>query len=128
MKVYKSQLFFPIWIIMYAILETYRNKLKKHSVSKIVLVPVSVISKTFFSHSRSEQFWKQNTILIIQLIIVITAKNSLCADKDWIQIFAGKEFLTCFKFRDMSSRNCTSDEWMSSIHVQLSNMWYVSLS
>ena len=37
----KSQLFFPIWIVIvlkYSIWESSRNKLKNHSVSKIVLV------------------------------------------------------------------------------------------
>ena len=46
------------------------NKLKKYSVTKIDLVISktlqilglqSEISKVFFSHSRSEQFWRQNT-------------------------------------------------------------------
>ena len=67
--------------------ETSRNKLKKHSVSKIVLTfhnlnklfywsqkiykfsdisfvfqKIFLITRSMISHSRSEQFWKQNTI------------------------------------------------------------------
>ena len=77
--------FFPIWILivlMYWIWETSRNKSKKYSVEKIVLTfhrlnklfwwsqrfckfsafslefqKFFLITRTIFSHSRSEQFW-----------------------------------------------------------------------
>ena len=67
------------------------NKLKKHSVTKncselslfeqIVLVISKVfqkvfsITKTIFSHSMSEQFWKENTISLIPIPSGISRKN-----------------------------------------------------
>ena len=54
-------------IALYLIWETSRNKLQNHSVSKIVLVTSEIflkfysITRTFFSHRKSEQFRKQNT-------------------------------------------------------------------
>ena len=68
--------------------ETSRNKLKKHSFQKLFW-PFTVqincpsdlkifvskffsIKKTFFSHSRSEQFWKQNTMLIFFPCVLFT--------------------------------------------------------
>ena len=88
LHVSRSQLFSPIWILivqMHWIWETSRNKLKNNYVSKIIrtfhglnklfhwsqnfckLLAFSfkfqkIFSITrFFSHRRSEQFWKQNT-------------------------------------------------------------------
>ena len=83
---------FLIWILIYKNIRSEKSagigKLKKHLVSKIVLTCDCLnklfqwtqkvckfsafsfefqkcfsITRTIFSHSRSEQFWKQNTIL-----------------------------------------------------------------
>ena len=80
--------------------ETSRNKLKRHSVSKIDLTfhfsnelfqwskkccrfftfslecqKFFSITKTFFSHRRSEQFWKQNTIFLCKNKEKVTRKK-----------------------------------------------------
>ena len=69
LTVSKSQYFSPIWIIIvliYSKWETSRNKLKMHSVTKNCsdlsdcssdLCNFFLITRTIFSHSRSEQFW-----------------------------------------------------------------------